>query len=231
MLSSRFMAYFKVVVRAPSLPEARQELETMRDEMKPKKSSVHIQFPIVTKYLLLAAWIASWNPNVDKETLLSRKRRSKVSVTTDAAREEDSMFKQPKVWRIDKLLSILDMLLAGNEDVRGDSTNLFQSDISAVPEDSSCPIELNEEFIWEMDGVLDEEDALELRWTMKSGIGAQNQILQQFGSLERSHFFVRQSKSTSRSTRSRTEWICNYDWSFVKTIAESLKVDLDGYLL
>lgn len=73
-----------------------------------------MDFPLICKYLLLAGWIASRNPTIDAE-FRDRRRRRKAGIN-EASRLEKQKDAPPSSWRIDKLLSILDHLLAGNEE-------------------------------------------------------------------------------------------------------------------
>lgn len=89
-----------------------EELEKQSSTKSPQTSLVDL--PLVCKYLILSAWIASRNPTIDAE-FKSRRRRRKTSVSL-AARQEQNTFTKPQPWRLDKLLSVLDHLLTGNEE-------------------------------------------------------------------------------------------------------------------
>lgn len=95
-----------------------EELEK-RDSKTDGRNVAHnassaMDFPLICKYLLLAGWISSRNPTIDDE-FKSRQRRRKAAVN-EASRLEKQKDAPPSSWRIDKLLSVLDHLLAGNEE-------------------------------------------------------------------------------------------------------------------
>lgn len=79
-------------------------------------TSLHtsMDFPLICKYLLISAWIASRNPNIDAE--IKDRRRRRKSAKSEASRLEEEAFAPPSSWRLDKLLSILEHVLTGNEE-------------------------------------------------------------------------------------------------------------------
>lgn len=75
----------------------------------------HWDLPLICKYLILAAWIAAKNSNADVE-IKDRRRRRKGVGRSEASRLEEEAFAPAKSWRLDKLISILDHILSGNEE-------------------------------------------------------------------------------------------------------------------
>lgn len=108
--------YFAIAMNCPSIMLLGEALDKQDGEHT--SSNQHAlssaEFPLICKYLVLSAWIAARNPTIDIE-IKNRKRRRKTNISL-AARLEEDMFDPPSAWRLDKLLSILDHLLAGNEE-------------------------------------------------------------------------------------------------------------------
>lgn len=92
----------------------KEELERRDASVAASLSTPTLDFPLICKYLLISGWLAATNPEIDKETVDRRRRRK--SKQSDAARLEQESFAPPRHWRLDKLLSILDHLLSGNEE-------------------------------------------------------------------------------------------------------------------
>jgi hypothetical protein len=110
---------FTVVVGCPSLMGLREELDAFSNSNAKRTIDVGhdvswTDFPLICKYLLLAGWLASYNPTIDTQ-VSNRQRRRKTS-KSEAARLEEEALMAPSNWKLDKLLSILDHLLTGNEE-------------------------------------------------------------------------------------------------------------------
>lgn len=112
-LYSHISPLFQIAVNTPSL--SLLEEEVVKYESKVSHDTNPWDLPLICKYLILAAWIASKNPNVDAE-VKDRRRRRKGGGKSEASRLEEAAFAPAKSWRLDKLLSILDHILAGNEE-------------------------------------------------------------------------------------------------------------------
>lgn len=117
-----------------------EEIEAYESKKTGRSSSSNttaaMDFPLICKYLLLSGWIAARNPNIDAE--IKDRRRRRKGGKSEASRLEEEAFAPPSSWRIDKLLSILDHILAGNEeeDVK------VAVDTSTTPKESAEDAEL-----------------------------------------------------------------------------------------
>lgn len=128
-LYSQIAPLFQIIKDLPSLMFLEEELEKYYSKLDGRSivqnTSSAMDFPLICKYLLLAGWIGARNPTIDAE-IRDRRRRRKGGVN-EASRLEKQKDMPPSAWRIDKLLSILDHLLAGNEEEE------IRADEDAIP--------------------------------------------------------------------------------------------------
>jgi hypothetical protein len=296
---------FTIVVNSPSLMMLNEELDKFEatSVRLGERHAYALDFPLICKYLLISAWIASRNPNIDAE--IKDRRRRRKSSQSEAARLEEDAFSPPSLWRIPKLLSILDHVLAGNEEE--DETNAtsapdseksqealqsIRSQISVAQssllenlthetsmkvdvtqlsgQDADSQISVWDKVSFDQGAMLDlnqlsclapssqtsdvdlpasqstnntqqrqhQHDAkhfdssglFPLLWEAGKGHASQMEILSQIGVLEQIGLFVRNAATTSKTTRTRSEYRCGYDSTFAYQIADSINFPLWGFL-